>query len=378
VSALAPSEKTAVAVARALRRDDEYPAKLLVLDEPTATLPYNDVNTLLDTVRAVADRGVAVMFVTHHLDEVFRLGDATTILRDGEVVGTYQLSEIDRSVLVEKLTGSAHELATPAVALSAGPSDGARHLAVRGLTAASLADIDISADAGEVIGIAGITGSGRESILGAIFGALPRDGGTVELDGTTIPRGRPDRAIAAGMAFLPADRANDSGILSLSATDNLTLSDLRPAWAGGRLIRRRQWTEATKWFTDLDVRPRDGIRQLLSSFSGGNQQKILLGKWLRLTPKVLLLDEPTQGVDIAAKAEIHRLIAAAAREGAAVLVASTDIEELGTLCSRVLILRQGRIAEELTGSSVGVPNITHAFMSDVASTTHEGGEIRGE
>jgi ribose transport system ATP-binding protein len=362
VSALGAAQRTELAVARALRHNVEGPPHVLVLDEPTAALPTDEVDRLLRTIRSVAAAGVGVLFVTHHVDEVFRIADRVTVLRNGTRVGTTRIEDTDRPTLVTHLAGENADEVTRTV--DAGPdSPSPPVLEVERLSAGPLDKVSFSARSGEILGLAGLTGSGRETALAAAFGAIPRDGGQVLVNGRPLLPARPDRAVAAGMAFLPGDRKAQAGVMSLSATENLTLANLRPYWRRLRLRRGQEAREAATWFTRLAVQPSGAGAMQLSGFSGGNQQKILLGKWLRLGLPMFLAESPTQGVDIGAKAELHHQLITAAQRGAAVVVSSTDIEELITLCSRVLVLWKGRITDELAGNRLSLNVITHAMVS---------------
>jgi ribose transport system ATP-binding protein len=215
---------------------------------------------------------------------------------------------------------------------------------------------------GDVVGVAGITGSGRDVVLGAVFGALEREGGTVTVGGTVLTAFQPRSAMDAGVGFLPAERKIQGGIMEFSARENLTLSDLRPFWVRGLLRRSQETTETKSWFERLDVRPSGAYEVPLMNFSGGNQQKVLFGKWMRRNPRVFLLDEPTQGVDVGAKAALHRQILAAAANGAAVVISSSDVDELAALCHEVLVVRNGRIVARLRGDEVTVAAISHESL----------------
>ena len=364
VSTLTASERTEVAVARALRPDAAHPPRLLVLDEPTATMPVDEVEHLLATVRTVAASGVAVLLVTHHLDEVFAIANRVTVLRDGRLVATSDIREVDYRGLVTQLVGGEVEDVSRDRDSEVGAERAA--LVVDDLASGPLHGVSFSVSPGEVIGIAGLTGSGRETMLGAIFGAQPRQRGRVVLNASEIPAQRPDVAMGAGIGFLPGDRKVHGGIMPLSAKENLTLTDLRPFWTGGRLRKSRELAETRKWFRDLDIRPADGFTAILATFSGGNQQKVLFAKWLRKGLRVFLLDEPTQGVDVGAKADLHRLILQEAERGMAVVISSTDIDELTALCNRILVLRNGRIREQLVGDRVEAGIITHSILVDQA------------
>jgi ribose transport system ATP-binding protein len=350
IDALSPAQRTGVAVARALRRDAHNETKVLVFDEPTATLPDGEVQHLLATVRRVAAAGVGVIYVTHRLNEVSEIADRITVLRDGERVATRPARGMTRPEIINLLVG--HEFDGVSEAAAALRPAGEPTLRVSGLSSGPMRGLSFDAYAGEVLGIAGVTGSGRETVLAAVFGAVPRAGGTVNLDGKVVVPDRPDLAVKAGIGYLPADRKVRGGIMQLTARENLTLADLSTVWRAPFLRRKRENAEAGEWFERLSVKPAGAIDSLLSSFSGGNQQKVLLAKWLRRAPKALLLDEPTQGVDVHSKAEIHRHLVAEAERGAAVVIASSDVEELVSACTRVLVIRDGRIVADLEDATV--------------------------
>src|ERR1700758_3372946 len=357
VATLSASERTGVAIARALREDPEYPACLLVLDEPTATLPVDEVDNLLDRVSAMAATGGGVLYVTHHLGEVFR---------DGRVVGAGPVKDFDHAGIVELLAGEELLAEESESRREKGGRAAAREhetvFAVKDLRAGALAGVSFRVERGEIVGIAGLAGSGRDSILGASFGALPRASGHVTVKGGPLPAGRPDVAISRGVAYLAPDRKVGGGVMTMSARENLTLPDLKPFWKGGLLRRRSEVSRTRDWFERLSVRPANAVNDPLSIFSGGNQQKILFGKWLSQKPSVFLLDEPTQGVDVGAKADLHRELVMAAKEDAAVVISSSDLEELADLCDRVLVIVDGRISAELKGAELTEGSITRRFM----------------
>jgi ribose transport system ATP-binding protein len=366
VATLSASERTGVAIARSLREDPEYPACLLVLDEPTATLPVDEVDHLLDRVSAMAATGVGVLYVTHHLGEIFRVAHKVSVFRDGVVVGAGPVKDFDHAGIVHLLAGEelfAEE--SESRREKAGRAANRAHenvFEVKDLRAGSLAGVSFSVESGEIVGIAGLAGSGRDSVLGASFGALPRTSGEVALKGEPLPAGRPDFAISHGVAYLAPDRKVGGGVMTMSARENLTLPDLKPFWKGLRLRRRSETKRTTEWFERLSVRPATAVNEPLSIFSGGNQQKILFGKWLSQHPSVFLLDEPTQGVDVGAKADLHRELVTAAQDGAAIVVSSSDLEELADLCDRVLVIVDGRISAVLQGAQLTEGNITRGFM----------------
>jgi ribose transport system ATP-binding protein len=361
---LRAAERTGVALARAVRPDPAHPPRILVLDEPTATLPVDEVDHLHAMVRATAARNVAVLFVTHHLDEIFRLAHTVTVLRDGRIVRSCAVADIQRSELEDLITGGElrelEQETRPQVRTGAEPP-----LVVEDLWGAQLKGVSLSVMPGEIVGIAGLTGSGRDALLGTLFGARRYTGGTVRLQGRPVPAGRPDVALAAGAAFLPGDQRQSGGIMSMTARENITLTDLRPFWSGLFVRQRAERAEAAKWFARVGVRPADGIENLLSTFSGGNQQKILFAKWMRREPAVFLLDEPTEGVDVGAKRDLHLQLMAAAKAGMTVVLSSTDDQELEAICTRILVMRDGCVAAELTGQRINSGEITRAVMSGV-------------
>jgi ribose transport system ATP-binding protein len=367
VGSLTAASQTEVAIARALREDADYPAGLLVLDEPTAALPLEEVDHLLGSIRAIADGGVAVLLVTHHLEEAMRIADRVSVLRDGSLVCTLARQQITREVLVDHLLGKREDLSDRKGLPSASRSGA--FLKIRDLQAGPLRGVDLDLHPGRIVGLAGITGSGRESFLGAVFGAISRQEGTVLLDGLEIPPAKPAHAVRAGMGYLPPDRKALACFVSMTARENLTVVSLDNCWSGRWLSYRRERAESLAWFKDIDVRPATAIDNPLSTFSGGNQQKILLARWLRRSLKVFLLDEPTQGVDIGAKASVHLLLKDASLQGMVVGVSSNDIEELVALCDEVIVFRDGHIVGHLSDK-----NITEARISSLMLGIAEGAE----
>jgi ribose transport system ATP-binding protein len=361
VGELAAAERTGIAIARALR--DPEQARILVVDEPTAMLPRHEVAVLFDAIRRVRARGVGVIYVSHRLDEVFAIASRVTVLRDGRRVGTFAVDELDERRLVQLMTGG-----TSLTARSDAPNRERANdlLAVNRLTGTVLSDVSLRAHGGEILGVAGLTGSGREELLPLLFGAHERSGGDVRVAGTALAPGHPSAAIAGGMALVPADRHTAGSVTSLSVRENVVLTDLgRHATHLGALRRSAERAETRRWITALDVRPPEPDAPF-ASLSGGNQQKIVLAKWLRVRPRVLLLDEPTQGVDVHAKAIIHQLAREAASRGAAVIIASSDDDELCECCDRVLVIRDGRIAGELRGDDINSHELGRLQLSSIA------------
>jgi ribose transport system ATP-binding protein len=374
IGELAESERTAVGVARALDGtgdDTQFP--LLVLDEATAALPGVEVARLFAAMRRVAEGGTAVLFISHYLDEVLEIADRVTVLRDGRRIATKRSSDLTHEALANLMLGrelvaeAAAHTRTEARATSATPM-----LSLRGIGGAELAPIDLDVQRGEVVGIAGLTGSGRDELASLLSGRRLRVG-ELRVDGKVIPQYRPRAAIDAGLCAVPADRPNDALFRMDTVRENLSIGDLRPFWSGGWLRTAAEKVMTKEWIQRLDVRPPQG-EALIGQLSGGNQQKVVMARWFRCTPRVLVLDEPTQGVDIGSKADIHRLIDLAASEGTATLVCSSDSAELARLCSRVVVLQRGVVIAELHGSEITSERIEEIQLLPVGAIITTGGQ----
>ena len=362
VSTLDISARTAVAIARALS-PRRTPARVLVLDEPTSALPGAEVERLFALIRTVRDTGVAVLFVSHHLTEVFALADSVTVMRDGRLVTTRPVAGLDEPSLIELMVGRRPEQAGPAA--GEGLADQPPALTARALSGRVIRDLEFSLRAGEILGVAGITGSGREELAGLLFGASHR-AGHVHVGGHEVPAQRPDLAVSAGLGFVPAERYRNAAFLGATVRENVTVVGPQANMVRGFLRKSREKADVAVWLNRLQVRPARTELQL-EKLSGGNQQKVILARWLRQAPRVLLLDEPTQGVDVAAKSDIHALIEQAAVDGAAVLVASTDNDELARLCSRVLVMKNGRADAELHRPQIDGDRLTAMSLDSSTS-----------
>jgi ribose transport system ATP-binding protein len=356
---LAPTQRAVVAIARALVGWEDG-ANLLVLDEPTASLPGDDVERLFAVVHRLRERGVSILYVSHHLGEVFELADRVTVLRDAQRVTTEDVSSLTQSRLVELMIG--HNLvASTAPAWVDAPS----MLHLRGLRGGNLKGADLTVHRGEVVGVAGITGSGREHVTRLVTGQMVRDSGSVSLDDEQLANYAPHHALERGLAFVPSDRGRQGVVPMMSVRENLTLNDVGRNFSKGRLSRSAETEETLDWIQQLDIKTSSPDAPIMS-LSGGNQQKVLFGKALRMNPRVLVLDEPTQGIDVGAKDQIHQLIDRAAGDGVAVLVASTDTGELVRLCSRVVVFVDGRIVQEFSGDNITVAAIEQAQLHTTA------------
>lgn len=347
VATLSAAEQAAVAIVRALQDWDFDQPGLLVLDEPTASLNRAEVDALFREVRRVSERGAGVLFVSHMLDEVLQLADRVTVLRDGKVVASgIDVADLDEQSLVELIVGRSVSDMYP----ERHTSTGRPVLEAEGLFGLVLRGVNLKVDAGEVLGIAGLVGSGREEIAKALFGATPRFAGRVLVNKRKV-FATPRDSIIAGIAHVPADRKNAGLDMQERLGEHIPLPRLGTVQRHGRLRHRDARREVRRWIAELDVQPPVPDRRM-EKFSGGNQQKAVIARWLRTEPKVLLLDEPTQGVDVGAKAAIYQQIRAASDRDMAVVVVSTDADELVHLCDRVLVFRSGVVATELSGDTL--------------------------
>ncbi|MET4781530.1 sugar ABC transporter ATP-binding protein [Glaciihabitans sp. UYNi722] len=352
LSSLSPAERTIVAIARALS-GWTHSSNVLVLDEPTASLHGEEVNLLFTAVRRVAERGAGVVFISHRLDEVMGLVDRVVILRDGRLIADVPRADLHHDDLVKLIAGAMIDVDT-----GRGQSSvGAPALEINGASGAVLRNLDLTVGSGEIVGVSGSLGSGREELASIIFGASPGSIVSLAVRSRPLTRLGPRAAIRAGVAFVPGDRHRFGAIVQMSARENLTLPRLRPLTrALGWLDARAEVREARSWAAQVGLRP-ENPEYRFGQFSGGNQQKVVLAKWLRNEPAVLLLDEPTQGVDVGSKAVIFRLIAEAAEAGAGVLICSSDTRELAQTCDRVIVLRDGVVVAE-----VRRPDLTEAAL----------------
>jgi len=330
VRSLGTGEQQLVAVARAFALQ----ARVMVFDEPTATLAASEVRQLFQLIRRVRDQGVGVVYISHRLEEIFDLADRVTVLRDGERVATAPLAELTPQRVVELMVGREVR------AFQRTPHPRTELLGELTVDAPGLAPLALSLQRGEVVGLAGVVGSGRSEALQAMFG----------LRGRTRWRGKPLRgpraALRQGLFLVPADRKTQGLVLGLAARENVALSVLRRLQRAGVMDRGRERDLVAGWFQKLSVRPPDPERAA-GTFSGGNQQKLVLAKGLATEPVLLLLEEPTRGVDVNTRSELYALLDGLAGEGLGLVVSSSDTEELAGLCDRVLVFRGGRVVAEL-------------------------------
>jgi monosaccharide-transporting ATPase len=359
-----------VAIARAVSAEH----RVVIMDEPTSSLEPREVERLTDVVRRLRDDGVAVVYVSHRLEEVFRLCDRVTVLRDGQVVHSGPIRSIARLELVSKMLGrTVSEVARARTRFeehdretSAEPVLRAEHLMRRHV----LDDVSIDVRAGEVVGLAGLLGSGRSETVKAICGVGPLDDGTVTVAGSVLPPGSPRAALAAGLALIPEDRKAEGIVPNLSVRDNIVLAALPAMARAGFVSDRRQDAIVRRLMERLRIKASSPDQQV-GELSGGNQQKVLLARVLCTNPRVLLLDDPTRGIDVGAKAEIQGLISELADGGMGVVLISSELEEVVEGADRIVVLRDGAVVGTLSGEHLG----EDAVMALIAHAADEAAEL---
>jgi ABC-type sugar transport system ATPase subunit len=340
VSRLSVPHQQMVEIAKALAGRP----RILILDEPSAVLSHEEIKSLFALIRQLTAQSTLVLYISHRLDEVFEIADRITVLKDGELVGTVRPQEADQNRLIKMMVGRTLEEIYPA----GSSQHGEAILSVHGLSrAGAFADVSFSLARGEVLGLFGLVGSGRTEVARCIFGADPPGAGTLTLKGETFRPKSPRDAVEAGIAFLTEDRKRNGLVLACSIRDNVSLASLPRMSQWGVLSRRQQSELVHGKVKELDIRP-PHVERLVRQLSGGNQQKVVFAKWLLVQAEVLILDEPTRGVDVATKVEIYQIIRGLADRGLAVLLISSEMPELLGMCDRILVMREGRLAGEFS------------------------------
>lgn len=337
VANLGPTERTMVAIARVFQSAGGEQSRILFLDEPTASLPAVETQRVFSALRNARDAGGTIVYVTHRLDEVLEIADRVVVLRDGAVIAEQHLRDLGVDDLVTMIVGRAVERG---FARSADVRSEVA-LNVREIHGRRLRGVDLSVRRGEIFGVTGLQGCGRSELARVIAGAQTQIAGSVEVAGTILPPGDLRAAIASGIAYVPPDRRAGGCIPLMSVRQNVTLGDLSPFWRRGWLEEGRERAEVASLIKRYDIRPPRGDRPV-GTLSGGNQQKVVVAKHLRLNPRVLIMDEPTQGVDVAGRRDIGVVVRDLADQGVSVVLCSSDFDELVQLCDRVLVLNRGR------------------------------------
>ncbi len=361
---LSPTERTMVAIARAVQ-DLADGSGLLILDEPTASLPEHEASLVTDLVRRVTQRGVAVLYITHDLGALIELSDRVSVLRDGRLIASEPAAALSERALADLMAGSA--TGGDALRRTSSVRAGEPTLVCSGVTGGRVRDLDLRVHAGEVVGVAGLLGSGRSTLLRMIAGAQDREGRVV-VDGRPVAGGNPRVARRHGVAFVPEDRRGQAAFAGMTLSENLTIAALselsRPWWVS----RKRERARTAESMEAFDIRPRMPERRF-ALLSGGNQQKAVISRSAQTSPSVLLLDEPTQGVDVHARQQIHESVRQMAAEGMAVVAVSSDINELIAISDRILVMRRGAVRAELSNDDLNETDVLH-----LAATNEESNE----
>ncbi len=345
---LSPAEGQLVEIARAIAED----SSILVMDEPTTSLSGREIDQLFKVVHELKAKGLGIVFVSHWLEQVFAIADRVTVLRDGRFVGSQPAIELDPDKVIRMMVGR------QVTEVKASPRPlGRVVLDVSHLTrAGAVNDVSFQVRAGEIVGLSGLVGAGRSETAGCIFGADPSDSGIISIDGVPIAASGPTAAIAAGVGLLPEDRRRQALIGGLSVLSNATLAVLDDIAPNGIIARAREDRIFKQTLSGLSIKMASADVPI-ATLSGGNQQKVILARWLARHPKLLILDEPTKGVDIGAKADISNIIVRLAEAGTAVLLISSELSEILALSDRVLVMRSGRITAELDRSTMNAETI---------------------
>jgi ABC-type sugar transport system ATPase subunit len=359
VGTLTVADQQMVEIAKALSAD----VRLLVLDEPTAVISGREAELLFERVETLRRQGVGIVYISHRLEEVFRLADRITVLKDGRLVGTVAAASVDRDRLIAMMVG--RELADIYPAPRAFAPDGAPVLSVRGLRAAPrVRNVGFDLHAGEILGIGGLVGAGRSEVAHAIFGSAPAEAGEVRLDGRPYDRRSPAASIGAGVGFVTEDRKGEGVLMLMNCARNITAPALGAYALGGVLDGAAEEAAAVEEIRRFRIAI-PGPRSMVRNLSGGNQQKVLLARWARACRKVLILDEPTRGVDVGAKVEIYRFMRELAKSGVAILMISSELNELVGMSDRIVVMREGMVTGGLAREEISEAAVMRLATTEI-------------
>ncbi len=369
INQLSTALQQMAAIARALQTD----AKLFIMDEATSSLDKRETQRLFDVIRNLKERGIAVIFVSHRMDELFQICDSVTILKDGELAGTYKMAEINHHTLVSKMIGrDAAEIIGQRKQYRTDWEQKPVMCEVKNIRKKTrLNGVNLKIRQGEIVGLAGLLGSGRTELAKIIFGEDTAYEGEVLIDGEKVHLPSVRKSIERGIVYCPEDRKTEGVFLGMSVEDNLTISVLRSLLRGGFVQTKKKKAIVEEYIQKINIKTPSGSTAV-RSLSGGNQQKVILARWLAGKPRLIILDEPTRGIDVGAKAEIEKLIQQLAREGISVLYISSEIEELVRGCDRIAVLREGSVFGELFGEEITSDNLLHMIAGE--DTAKTGGE----
>jgi rhamnose transport system ATP-binding protein len=352
VRGLGVADRQLLEIAKALSTS----ARLLIMDEPTAALSPNEVERLFDTVRKLRDRGVAVVYISHRLEEVGVLADTVTVLRDGRHIATRSANELSQGEIIRLMVGRSLDALFPKEDAEIGDVV----FKASGLTRRGIfADVSFELRRGEIVGLAGFVGAGRTEVARSIFGVDPLDGGRLEIEGRPFRPRSPRAALRRGLAYLPEDRLHEGLVQPMSISDNTSMAVLPALTPTGFLRPRAERRLAKRFMEQLSIKATSPA-QVVRSLSGGNQQKVVLGKWLAAEPRILILDEPTHGVDVGTKADVHRTISHLATQGLTILLISSELPEILGMSDRVLVMREGRLVAQFSRADATQESIIQA------------------
>jgi rhamnose transport system ATP-binding protein len=349
---LSIADQQVVEIAKSISLD----AKVIIMDEPTAALSGVEVERLMGIARQLRDEGRGLIFISHRFDEIFALSDTLTVMRDGSYIATSRTAEVTEDEIIRQMVGRSVENLFPKQEATIGDEV----LVVRNLTSAGVFDdVSFSVRSGEIVCFAGLVGAGRSEIARAVFGVDRYDSGTVTVGGRTVPAKNPMAAMRLGMGFVPEDRRKQGLAMSAGVQQNITLAIRESLAKFGFITSSLEEPSARTWAARLQVKTH-ALDTEASMLSGGNQQKVVLGKWLATRPKVLIVDEPTRGIDVGTKAEVHRILSELAGEGVAILMISSELPEVLGMADRVLVVREGRITADLPSDEATPENVMYA------------------
>ena len=352
VEELSVGQQQMVEIAKALSMQ----ADILVLDEPTAALTDREIEKLFEVIAALKAKGVGMIYISHRMEEIFQISDCITVLRDGKYIGTRKTKETDMDELVRMMVGRDINDRFPKIEITPGEE----RLRVEGISLGQkLRDISFSVRSGEILGLAGLMGAGRTEVAKVLFGVTPATQGKIFIDGKEATIRKPIDAIGAGIALVTEDRKHEGLILSLSIRENLSLPNLAKLSVSGFMKRSKESVLSEETIEKLHIRT-PHAEQVVGALSGGNQQKVVIGKWLATKPKILILDEPTRGVDIGAKKEIYDLMNQLAKEGVAILMISSELPEVLGMSDRIIVMHEGRVTAELSREEATQERIMYA------------------
>ena len=359
VGSLTVGNRQRVEIAKALSMN----ARVLIMDEPTAAITESDVERLFSIIELLKQREVGIVYISHRLNEVFDIGDRVTVLRDGRYIATEPVDQMTEDKLVSMMVGRTIDNLFPKLDAQVGKVV----LEVRNLTRKRVAhDVSFQLREGEIVGMAGLVGSGRSEIAQVIFGFTPAHAGSILVDGREVRITTPGQAMRYGIAYLPEDRGTQGLIRQMDLRANTSITVLRALSRATFINRQKETQLAHSTIQQLSIRAY-GPQQLVGKLSGGNQQKVVVGKWLATRPRVLIVDEPTRGIDVGAKAEIHRLMSELAQQGMAILMISSEMPEILGMSDRILVMREGRLVAEFSRAEATQENIGLAMMGDIGN-----------